>query len=177
MDHQELELEFEWNCNRFHRWISKSRLHFLYVCRQICYICNVILHQIVDQLIDANIARTPTILNFGHNKCDQDVESKYLLVYQSTPGIDYLFFVRQHKDRIWHMWRQSNIYLRVFSQFYQCRYFILQLPIHLGRMMPICVGQLVIIGSYNGLRPNLCQAVIWTNCIFLMDSQEKHSVK
>ena len=34
---------------------------------------------------------------------------------------------------------------------------------HWGRVPHICVGNLTIIGSYNGLAPTWCQAIIWTN--------------
>ena len=34
---------------------------------------------------------------------------------------------------------------------------------HWVRMTHICVGKLTIIGSYNGLSPGQCQAIIWTS--------------
>ena len=34
---------------------------------------------------------------------------------------------------------------------------------HWGRVTPICVGEIIIIGSDNGLSPDRCQAIIWTN--------------
>ena len=34
---------------------------------------------------------------------------------------------------------------------------------HCGRVTHICVGNLAIIGSDNGLSPDRCQAIIWTN--------------
>ena len=34
---------------------------------------------------------------------------------------------------------------------------------HWGRVMHICVGNLTIFGSDNGLLPGRCQAIIWTN--------------
>ena len=34
---------------------------------------------------------------------------------------------------------------------------------HWGRVTHICVGNLTIIGSDNGLSPGRCQAIIWTN--------------
>ena len=37
------------------------------------------------------------------------------------------------------------------------------LLIHWGRVMHICVGNLTIIGSDNGLAPGRRQAIIWTN--------------
>ena len=41
---------------------------------------------------------------------------------------------------------------------------------HWGRVTHICVGKLTIIGSYNGLSPGRCQAIIWTNAgIFLIE--------
>ena len=32
----------------------------------------------------------------------------------------------------------------------------------------ICVGKLTIIGSYNGMSPGMCQAIIWTNAGILL---------
>ena len=34
---------------------------------------------------------------------------------------------------------------------------------HWGRVTHICIGNLTIIGSDNGLSPGRCQAIIWTN--------------
>ena len=39
---------------------------------------------------------------------------------------------------------------------------------HLGRVMQICVGNLTIIASDNGLSPGKCQAIIWTNAGILL---------
>ena len=39
---------------------------------------------------------------------------------------------------------------------------------HLGGVMNICIGNLVIIGSDNGLLPGWCQAIIWTNAGILL---------
>ena len=38
----------------------------------------------------------------------------------------------------------------------------------LGRVMHICVGELTIIGSDNGLSPGRRQAIIWTNAGILL---------
>ena len=38
---------------------------------------------------------------------------------------------------------------------------------HWGRVTHICVGKLTIIGSDNGLSPERCQAIIWTNAVIL----------
>ena len=38
---------------------------------------------------------------------------------------------------------------------------------HWGGVMHICVGNLTIIGSDNGLWPGRCQAIIWTNDVIL----------
>ena len=37
-----------------------------------------------------------------------------------------------------------------------------------GRVTQICVSKLIIIGSYNGLSPDRCQAIIWTNAVILL---------
>ena len=39
---------------------------------------------------------------------------------------------------------------------------------HWGRVTHICVGNLTIIGSDNGLSPSRCQAIIWTNVEILL---------
>ena len=39
---------------------------------------------------------------------------------------------------------------------------------HWGRVTHICVSKLCIIGSDNGLSPNRCQAIIWTNAGMLL---------
>ena len=39
---------------------------------------------------------------------------------------------------------------------------------HCGRVTHICVGNLAIIGSDNGLSPGRCQAIIWTNAGLLL---------
>ena len=39
---------------------------------------------------------------------------------------------------------------------------------HWGRVTHICVGNLTIIGSYNGLSPGRRQAIIWTNVGILL---------
>ena len=39
---------------------------------------------------------------------------------------------------------------------------------HWGRVTHICVGNLTIIGSDNGLSPDRCQAIIWTNAELLL---------
>ena len=39
---------------------------------------------------------------------------------------------------------------------------------HWGRVTHICVGKLSIIGSDNGLSPDRCQAIIWTNAGILL---------
>ena len=39
---------------------------------------------------------------------------------------------------------------------------------HWGRVTHICVGNLTIIGSYNGLSPERRQAIIWTNAGILL---------
>ena len=41
-----------------------------------------------------------------------------------------------------------------------CAEFVLT---HWGRVMHICIGKLIIIGSDNGLAPSRRQAIIWTN--------------
>ena len=39
---------------------------------------------------------------------------------------------------------------------------------HWGRVTHICVVNLIIIGSDNGLSPGWCQAIIWTNAAILL---------
>ena len=39
---------------------------------------------------------------------------------------------------------------------------------HWGRVMHICVSELTIIGSDNGLSPGQCQAIIWNNAGLLL---------
>ena len=39
---------------------------------------------------------------------------------------------------------------------------------HWGRVMHICVGNLTIFGSDNGLSPGRCQAIIWANAGILL---------
>ena len=39
---------------------------------------------------------------------------------------------------------------------------------HWGRVMHICVNKQTIIGSDNGLSPDRCQAIIWTNAGLLL---------
>ena len=39
---------------------------------------------------------------------------------------------------------------------------------HWGRVMHICVSNLAIIGSDNGLSPGRCQAIVWTNAGILL---------
>ena len=39
---------------------------------------------------------------------------------------------------------------------------------HWVRVTHICVGKLTIIGSDNGLSPERCQAIIWTNAVILL---------
>ena len=39
---------------------------------------------------------------------------------------------------------------------------------HCGRVAHICVGNLTIIGSDNGLWPGRCQDIIWTNVIIML---------
>ena len=39
---------------------------------------------------------------------------------------------------------------------------------HWGQVTHICIGNLTIIGSDNGLSPGWCQAVIWTNAAILL---------
>ena len=46
--------------------------------------------------------------------------------------------------------------------------FQLHVSTHWGRVTHICVGNLTIIGSDNGLSPGLRQAIIWTNVGILL---------
>ena len=46
--------------------------------------------------------------------------------------------------------------------------FLLIYLTHWGRVMHICVGNLTITGSDNGLSPGRCQAITWTNVGILL---------
>ena len=45
---------------------------------------------------------------------------------------------------------------------------IIVLLIHWGRVTHICISELTIIGSDNGLSPGHCQAIIWNNAWLLL---------
>ena len=47
-------------------------------------------------------------------------------------------------------------------------WFVLHSLTHCGRVTHICVSKLIIIGSDNGLLPDRCQAIIWTNTGILL---------
>ena len=51
---------------------------------------------------------------------------------------------------------------------YPCHNFNGSCLTHWGRMMHICISKLTIIGSDNGLSPDQCQAIIWTNAGILL---------
>ena len=46
---------------------------------------------------------------------------------------------------------------------------VLVILTHWGRVMHICVGQLTIIGSDNGLSPGRRQAITWTNAASIIN--------
>ena len=46
---------------------------------------------------------------------------------------------------------------------------------HWGRVMHICIGNVTIIGSGNGLAPGRRQAIIWTNDGYITDAYMHHS--
>ena len=78
-----------------------------------------------------------------------------------------------HKLRIW--WVYSNNHSTVHSFDKGGRVtsihgiIFLYCPItHWGRVTHICVGNLAIIGSDNGLSPGRCQSTIWTNAGILL---------
>ena len=55
-----------------------------------------------------------------------------------------------------------EMYLKMSST--KCSFcFSLNVLTHWGQVMHICISKLAIIGSDNGLAPNRCQAIIWTN--------------
>ena len=59
-----------------------------------------------------------------------------------------------------------------------CVSFSLNVLTRWGRMTHICVSELTIIGSYNGLSPGWRQAIIWNNAGLLwIEPLEKASVK
>ena len=58
-------------------------------------------------------------------------------------------------------------YSIVLKQSFHTTILVLLLP-HWGWLMPICVGNLTIIGSDNGLSPDQYQAIIWTNAGILL---------
>ena len=51
---------------------------------------------------------------------------------------------------------------------WQCEVWCLASLTHWGRVTHICVGNLTIIGSDNGLSPERCQAIIWTKAGILL---------
>ena len=51
---------------------------------------------------------------------------------------------------------------------HQQLWYLLYMLTHWGRVMHICVGNLTIIGSDNGLLPSGRQAIIWTNAGILL---------
>ena len=55
------------------------------------------------------------------------------------------------------------MYLNMSSVKSQPFWSVLIVLTHWGRVTHICVGNLTIIGSYNGLSPGWRQAIIWTN--------------
>ena len=63
--------------------------------------------------------------------------------------------------------------LCVFTQYFMCRCLRMNATrphwlTHWGRVTHICVNQLTIIGSDNGLLPDRRQAIIWTNAGILL---------
>ena len=64
------------------------------------------------------------------------------------------------------------IFFRVDSQLpgqsYHCSVQAKEKLAHWGRMTHICVGELTIIGSDNGLSPGRRQAIIWTNAAIML---------
>ena len=60
-----------------------------------------------------------------------------------------------------HIFRGGIMFLNVSLQY-------IQTLTHWDRVTHICVGNLVIIGSDNGLSPGRCQAIIWTNAGILL---------
>ena len=62
----------------------------------------------------------------------------------------------------WHLNRSTNIYFRQYWCLQNISRFIKVLT-QWGRVTHICISNLAIIGSDNGLWPGLCQAIIWTN--------------
>ena len=58
-------------------------------------------------------------------------------------------------------------YLSKYTSFQQDNLHISHLT-HWGRVTHICTGKLTIIGSDNGLSPERCQAIIWTNAGILL---------
>ena len=73
----------------------------------------------------------------------------------------------------WNCNKNTNIFIEqnVFQMlFAKCRQFGLGLSVltHWGRVTHICVGNLAIIGSDNGLSPGRRQAIIWTSAGILL---------
>ena len=63
-----------------------------------------------------------------------------------------------------------GVFMSVEDEYYMHSFIMLSKAslTHWGRVTHICVGNLIIIGSDNGLSPGRCQAIIWTNAGILL---------
>ena len=59
------------------------------------------------------------------------------------------------------------ILLMIFSNAFSIKRKVFTLT-HWGRVTHICIGELTIVGSNNGLSPGRRQAIIWTNAVILL---------
>ena len=75
----------------------------------------------------------------------------------------YVRYVSQH----WHLVHISAFQHKILVSWGLHVYFVVVVT-HWGRVTHICVSELPIIGSDNGLSPGRRQAIIWTNAAILL---------
>ena len=68
----------------------------------------------------------------------------------------------------WHFDIETGPMHYVIMPFYGTYFVSSKLLTHWGRVTPICVSKLIIIGSDNGLSPGRRQAIIWTSAGILL---------
>ena len=76
----------------------------------------------------------------------------------------------------WELWSIMFIWYQRLKKGHACAWFVFHLSYmydslkltHWGRVTHICVSELPIIGSNNGLSPGWLQAIIWTNAGILL---------
>ena len=81
--------------------------------------------------------------------------------------------LQEHEQQLSELSKRNDVSM---SPFYRCYQFfinnfysfLLTILTHWGRVTHICIGNLTIIGSDNGLLPRRRQAIIWTNAGILL---------